>query len=276
MEAYRLENIKYQDELFPEIDATYIIHLEGNGRYPRIQEQLAKYHPTKEVFILWNQGYKRCKKSAHITNPPLDLVDAFLHVCEDAKSRNYNYVLILEDDFLFDDQVLSTTHRQNIQQFLAGRENENFQYILGCIPYIRIPYTWTTDLSILSAGMHACIYSKPNREYLLADRYNIKDWDIYGLGRVRRYMYWTPLCYQLFPKTENSEHWGYENVIIYLLAIFMRSLFALLRLDTQIEPGYSIFYFLSFFLFWILLGTSMIAIMFTANYFATFPNIQLL
>ena len=141
---------------------------------------------------------------------------------------------------------------------------------------MRIPYTWTTDLSILAAGMHACIYSKPNREYLVADRYNINDWDIYGLGRVRRYMYWTPLCYQLFPKTENSEHWGYDNVIIYTLAIFMRSLFALLRLDTQIEPGYSIFYFLSFFLFWILLGTSMIAITFPANYFATFPNIHLL
>jgi hypothetical protein len=52
MEPYQLENIKYIDELLPEIDATYIIHLEGNGRYAHIQDPFLKHHPTKEVFTM--------------------------------------------------------------------------------------------------------------------------------------------------------------------------------------------------------------------------------
>jgi hypothetical protein len=273
MDSYRLENIKYTDELFPEIDATYIIHLEGNGRYAHIQDQLSKYHPTKEVFILWNQGYKTGTKPAHITNPPLDLVDAYLHVCKDAKSRNYHYVLILEDDFIFDERIRSLEHRENIQAFLANRSEENFQYLLGCIPYIRVPYTWTTNISILSAGTHACIYSKANREYLLENRDNIKDWDIYGVYHATRYMYSIPLCYQLFPKTENSEHWGYENAILYLMAFLMKRVFGILYLDTQVEPGYPLFYILSMLLFWVLFGT----VVFVAiHYFAIFTNLHLL
>lgn len=276
MEAYRFENIKYTDALFPAIDATYIIHLEGNGRHSRIQEQLAKYHPTENVHILWNKGYTRSTKSPHITNPPLDLVDAFSHACQHANSQNYNYVLILEDDFMFGEDVESLEHRQNIQDFLAERENENFQYLLGCIPYVRTPYTWTTHISILSAGMHACIYSKPNRDYLLENRENIKDWDIYSIGHVRRYMYWKPLCFQLFPKTENSEHWGYENFLIEFLARWMKTMFVFLRLDTQIEPGYSFFYFLSFFLWLVFVVALVFASTLAIHYFAISPNVHLL
>jgi hypothetical protein len=48
-------------------------------------------------------------------------------------------------------------------------------------------------------------------------------------------MYNEPLCYQLFPETENQKYWG-KNVV---------GIIKLLKLDTQVEPGYSIAYIAS-------------------------------
>ena len=38
------------------IDATYVIHLENNGRYDTILKQLNNTIPTKIVYILFNKG----------------------------------------------------------------------------------------------------------------------------------------------------------------------------------------------------------------------------
>ena len=48
------------------VDATYIIHLKHNGRYEHIQEQLKEYHPTKTVYIVYNEGFKKCEKNSLI------------------------------------------------------------------------------------------------------------------------------------------------------------------------------------------------------------------
>ena len=45
------------------VDATYIIHLEGNGRLQNIYNQLNQYQPTKKVYIFFNKGYKNCNKN---------------------------------------------------------------------------------------------------------------------------------------------------------------------------------------------------------------------
>ena len=57
-QCYSFKKIKYNKGLLDEaVDATYIIHLEGNGRYDDIMNQLKIYHPTKEVYIVFNKGF---------------------------------------------------------------------------------------------------------------------------------------------------------------------------------------------------------------------------
>ena len=90
-QCYSFKKIKYNTGLLDEaVDATYIIHLEGNGRYDDIMSQLKTYHPTKEVYIVFNKGYKKCKKDEHIKLPAHDLIDAFLQVFKHAKNENYD------------------------------------------------------------------------------------------------------------------------------------------------------------------------------------------
>ena len=111
--CYRFERIYFENGILQEqVDATYIIHLEGNGRYDDIQKQLHKFHPTNVVYIVFNKGFKSCKKVAHIDKPPLDLVDAFLQTFNHAKKHSYKNILVLEDDFIFDDKIKETQNKE--------------------------------------------------------------------------------------------------------------------------------------------------------------------
>lgn len=84
---------------------------------------------------------------------------------------------------------------------------------------------------------------KKNRERLLnVNQKDINDWDCYSFIHSRRYMYCEPLCYQLFPYTENSKDWGTSSYFLYTLAQIVKKFFKIFKLDTQAEPGYSFFY----------------------------------
>ena len=74
---------------------------------------------------------------------------------------------------------------------------------------------------------------------LQEDKRKIKDWDYYLQTTFRRYIYIEPLCYQLFSETENQKYWDSTFIKITLYAI------KLLKLDVQIEPGYSTMYMVS-------------------------------
>jgi hypothetical protein len=257
--CYKFKKITYTNGLLDDaVDATYIIHLEGNGRYEGILNQLDLYQPTKVVYIVFNKGYKNCSKGEHIQLPSQDLVDAFLQTFKHAKQENYENVLILEDDFIFSEKIKHVSTQKNICTFLNNHKNENFQYLLGCMPLIEMPYTFDGNhfKNVLSLGTHACIYSKINREQLLKrEQKYITDWDVYNNYYFRRYTYYEPLCYQLFPDTENSDSWGKSNYLYYLSGLTIKKIFKFFKLDTQIEPGYSFFYLFSKILFYILLFT---------------------
>jgi hypothetical protein len=254
--CYYFKKINYNNGLLDNaVDATYIIHLEGNGRYEDILKQLKLYQPTKIVYIVFNKGYKNCKKD-NIQLPAHDLVDAFLQIFKDAKYKNYDNILILEDDFIFSEKIKDVSTIVNVCAFLNNHKNENFQYLLGCIPLIKMPYTFDGNnyRSLASIGTHACVYSKKNREEILKkEKKNITDWDIYNCFHSRRYTYYIPLCYQLFPNTENSNNWGINNYVLYLLGLITKKIFKLFKLDNQIEPGYSFFYIFSKIFFLIIL-----------------------
>jgi hypothetical protein len=233
------------------IDATYVIHLEGNGRYESVIKQLNDYHLTNDVYILYNKGFKKCKKTDNIVYPADDLIDAFFQIFKHANENNYENILILEDDFILDSKIKNKNHINNINDFLIKKKGKSFIYYIGCIPFLSLPSVdiKNTYYNILSTGTHSVIYSKKYREKLIHDYNNInyiKDWDIINhLYSLDKYMYYTPICYQLFPETENKKTWGGNFKITQFLSYIPKSIIYVLGLDKNIEPGYSIIYTIS-------------------------------
>ena len=250
MSCYTFETRNYTEGIF-NVDATYIIHLENNGRYKDIEKQLSEFTPSNKVYILINKGYK-CKKDTDIHNSALDLVDAYLTIFNDAKLKNYENILILEDDFIFDKSVNNKYHQDNINTFLKNHSEKDYCFILGCIPFFQIPYNLTTYRGF-SGGTHSIIYSKSIIEKIIKDTNKIDDWDFYIKGKLLycNYIYYTPLCYQLFPETENSKGWGKHNPILYIILCILKIFIKIVGLDKNVEPGYTISYILSKLLFFV-------------------------
>ena len=253
MRCYDYEEYNFDKSLL-NVDATYIIHLEGNGRYESIIDQLNKYPISKKVYILLNKGYKKCKKNAAITKPPLDLIDAFLEIFNHAKNKKN--ILILEDDFIFDDKILEPFHQNNLNYFIKEKQEEKFVYYIGVLPLLLIPYNYYNYIGF-TCGTHSVIYSKKMRESILNDKSKKSDWDVYINSNLNRFVYYTPMCYQIFSETENATYWGSDYTIN--LAFILKFILKLFNLDKSID-AYPYFYFVSklwFLLFliiiWILL-----------------------
>jgi hypothetical protein len=238
--CYRFEKLEFDsNSALLNIDATYVIHLENNGRLDSVRRQLNEFRPTKEVFILHNKGYKHCDKDAFINKAHLDLIDAFLYIFKDAQKKDYKHILILEDDFIFNKKIKEKRVQQNIMNFI---NNKNYDiYALGRIPLLQQVYNNTTNISLYGGACHAMIYSRNYiNKTLQKDRRNIKDLDDFTGETFRLYMYNEPLCYQLFPETENQKNWGNGS-----FGKTKLKLIKLLKLNTQVEPGYSIAYIVS-------------------------------
>ena len=249
--CYQFKYMKNTDGIFHKtIDATYVVHLEGNGRYDSVMKQLNEYHLTNDVYILHNKGFKKCDKTNNIVYPADDLVDAFLQIFKHANEKKYENVLILEDDFIFTNDVKNATHINNINNFLIKRTDESFIYYMGCLPYLSLPILDgnNTYFPIISSGTHSVIYSKKYRENLIHhyDKKNAKDWDVMNnFHSMKKYMYGQPLCYQLCSDTENRKTWGNESTIKQFVGNVAIKLITLVGVDKKIEPGYSIYYAIS-------------------------------
>lgn len=234
----RLEKKIFKNAMFQHsVDATYIIHLEGNGRLPSIEDQLGKFHPSNLVYIVFNKGYKNCQKQLPSQLPAFDLVDTFLYIFQHANEQGFKNILVLEDDFIFSSEIYQDNHLNNINNFLIEKQDQNMMYYLGCLLWLQMPYNHHTSINLLSSGTHAVVYSFQAREYMLKKKIiPIFDWDIYNncLTGITRYVYHKPICYQLFPETDNSKNWPslfeFNPVKLYIKYN---------NLDKQLENGYS-------------------------------------
>jgi hypothetical protein len=249
MECYSFELINFNRGYYDKsIDITYIIHLENNGRYDSIIEQLNYFQPTKKVFICINKGYKKCIKSEYINSSCTDLVDAYINIFKHSRLNNFKNVLIFEDDFLFSPKILIPTNIDTINMFLNKHRDEKFVYFLGNLPTLKMPYSKNTMILLIGMGTHACFYSDKCIEAILNDNYvKIKDWDEY-LRKFRRYIYNIPLCYQLFTETENYNNWNDS-----LTTKIAKKIIKMNNLDVQTEPGYSNMYFWSTLSFYVII-----------------------
>ena len=249
--CYNFKLIKSYDGLFDNIvDATYVIHLENNGRYPSIMNQIEKFNICRKIYILFNKGFKNCKKPKHIVSSIEDLTDSYIQIFKHAEIFKYNNILVLEDDFMFSPTVKK--HIGDIENFFNTHNGKNFIYTLGSVPLIMIPYIKKHYITY-GGGTHAIIYTKTSRKQFLDDQNKIVDIDTYRSLNFINYTYYKPLCYQLFPVTDNSKNWGKENIIIYFSSKMLFKLFNYLEMDKRVEPGYSSFYLFSKIIFYVLI-----------------------
>jgi len=259
--CYNFEKLDYKSGLFDEtVDATYIIHLEGNGRYDNILKQLEEYKPTKSVFILLNKGFKCSKKG--INSPSADLTDSYLQIFKHAKKQNLNNILILEDDFIFNEKAKDPDHIKNVNDFLTSKGSDNFIYILGALPWFLVPYNSYNYRVLCSSGTHCIVYSKAHRDdYLLnfSKKQMVTDWDVnYNINFTPRFIYYTPLCYQICVNSENSKDLKFSNKYAAFASEMVKYcnyniVYRILGLDQNPEPGYKIVYLYAKLIFYIVL-----------------------
>lgn len=235
------------------VDAVYIIHLKGNdARLKNIHKQLESFYICKTVYILHNEGI-RCDKGIPDNTPPLDLIDCYYNCFKDASEKNYENILILEDDFILADSIKTSSstdkHMNTIMQYMKKHEDKPVSYRMGCIPLILLPaYIDFQHYLGIMTGTHAVIYNKQFRIHLLkhVPQNTIKDWDVFCNLQPESFTYHTPLCYQLFPKTDNSKYWGVGyHPFFALLSQLGLLLLSWVGLDKHYEPGFSVFYLFS-------------------------------
>jgi len=224
---YKLKLYKYKNGIFDNIiDATYIIYTEGNNnRYKNIKKELNKIKPSKNVYILENKGWRKSKKKEYITNTSKDLVDCNIYIFKHAKKKNYDNILILEDDYIFDKKIEKKYIIKNIENFILKKKNKSFSFYLGTIPFIFLPYNLNINRGIINIYTHSIIFSKKYRNKVLNYNYeNIDCWDVFqNYFNYNRYYYNIPLSYQTIEETENSLNWQVPNIgrKIYLKVAYM-------------------------------------------------------
>jgi hypothetical protein len=246
--CYTFEELNYTKGLLDlSVDATYIIHLKNNGRLVDIQNQLSSVQPTSIVYIVHNQGFKKCNKKLIEQISYQDLSDAFLQCFKHADEQGYGNILILEDDFIFSEEIKNGEHLDRVNSFLLEKKSEEFIYYLGCIPILISPcqFDFQQYYSFKSLCTHAIVYSQKSRTVKLD--LNYKHWDVIIDKCIQsKYLYYKPLCYQTFPETENKSNWAEkDNAIIFTVKDWI---IQGLNLDKEPEPGYAIIYTLSKFL----------------------------
>ena len=250
--CYQFEKQNYKHGILNScVDATYVIHLKNNGRIENIETQLEKYKPTSTVYILINEGYKKCSKNLHKKHPAIDLIDCYYTIFEHAKQANYDNILILEDDFEFSSDFKNPETARSLCNFIHSMKNQRFIYYLGVLSLSSFPlFRDNTRKLFMGVGTHACIYSRSFQEKCLAlKKSSIHDWDVFinlQCFDTKRYIYNKPLCYQLFPETENSKQWMNPLGLATLSKFCLRNI---LHLDRQYEPGFSFLYTFSIFVF---------------------------
>jgi len=254
--CYTFEPHTYSDSLFEKgVDATYVIHLRNNGRYDSILKEVNTYKPTRTVYIVLNDGFKKCKKvfpqppNRSDSLVPYDIVDATFQIFDHANRMKYKNILILEDDCFFSSEIRKRDVLTDLTTFFVEHESTPFSYRLGCIPYLMLPFFTHAPYGSYCA-VHAYVVSRPYRDKAIStERSTLLHTDKYVNDTDYQYAYYKPLAYQLFTDTESRASWfiGLESMpfLISPCTSFINSMIHLFGLHVGAEPGYSIVYTLS-------------------------------
>ena len=210
-QCFRNEVLEYDNPLFLKcIDSCYIITMDGSDRRENYIQQLDTYRPYKKVNIIHNKGYKKCTKDKSIQSTADDLSDVYAQIFYECLQNNNERVLILEDDFFFTEQFeLLRQDIAEIESFILNTP-KLMTYNLGAIPWIMHPCSANMKHYWYKGCIaHSVIYSQAYMtEYIkhyktmscLSDTF----WNKYK----QNYCFYKAICFQLFPRTENSKIWS--------------------------------------------------------------------
>jgi len=218
--CFNYEKRHYKNGFFDSfVDATYILTMENSKRKLDYENQLKKYIPTKIVYIVVNKGYKKCAKNLVKQQPNYDLIDANLNIMNHSLKNNYENILILEDDFIFNDALIESKIVNEIKDFFNNNKNKNFYFNLGSCPSLfNIIPNKNIYKCILTFTTHGVIYKKNLILEILNDKNiyikndNYIHIDSY-INKYSGYFYKIPLVFQTFPETENQKFWTTNNIL---------------------------------------------------------------
>jgi hypothetical protein len=212
------------------IDALYVILLEGSDRKKNVYSQINKFKLCKKNYIQINKSYKKCYiKELKKQNSSYHLLHNNIEIYKHAEINKFNNILILEDDFIFTNEIKNINIIKNIENFIKNTDFNllylgNFFLFVPNLFNIKFPYI------LLNGTAHSIIYSKKSRKIILEKYRKILDikylefecHDIwYNSFLNNRYFYYKPLCFQSFPMTENRKNWSnnFINFILHFLKI---------------------------------------------------------
>ena len=255
--CYRFNHLKYPSGFFDHfIAATYIITMGSPERMANIKKQLSFIIPTKNVFIVVNKGFRKCTKNLKRQETAYDLSDANLNIISHAYNNfGSNNILVLEDDYEFDERILDPVILSNVEWFLESYKSKPIYFNLGPTAILFYPNfnPFNPIFKTIYAGCsHAIIYNPSIIQSIYRDRLNkeIGHWDIYLNLNYDSYFYYKPLGYQTFPITENNKNWcsdfkenptKYKLCQNYFLKL-VRNFNEKTGLNKKPQPGFDILY----------------------------------
>lgn len=222
------------------IDAVYVITLEKSDRLTSVYKQLNDLKLCKTNIIQTNKRYnEHFNSSLYIQNSMSHLLYNNIHIIKHSNKYNYNNILILEDDFIFDDSIKKQSVISHFEDFISKNNNFNLIY-LGNIPIILNPFSYSYFIDVyLNGQSHSIIYSKKARN-IIYDNYKNKNYtwiqlhDIwYNFILDERYYYYKNICYQVLNETENKSLWTNP---------FLDLLIKSLKLDEYNIDNYNYYY----------------------------------
>lgn len=249
------------------IDAVYIILLNGSKRSKFVYQQIYDYKLSKNNFIQINESFKNCYNNTMCKQTAgHHAINNNINILKHANEKNYNNILVFEDDFILDPKIKNKKIIKNLEDFI---NNNNFNlYFLGVIPIMFNSVSINHMKLSYFLCMHSVIYSKSARNLLIKTYEKnscLLGADLdgpYFQNLPKKYMYKSPLCFQNFPQTENRKTWdilftkivlkifelekrnvkkikrGFENIYLIIYSIHL----LLIILFIYIIFNYKIFY----------------------------------
>ena len=150
--CYNKQIISFDEGILDEvIDAIYIITMKNSmGRHQKVFKQLYKYKLSKTNIIIFNQGFKECKKELcnyrkkkckEVKVSYEDLTHANQFIFQDSLTNNYSNILVLEDDFIFSDKLYQKDIIEDLKNIakIYEKKKQSLVLRLGCIPILSFP-----------------------------------------------------------------------------------------------------------------------------------------
>jgi hypothetical protein len=250
----KIVDININDSIFDDIvDCTYVVLCCGEfpKRLENVNKNIEILRPTKTVKLVYNNGFDNCYLSYTVNQ---DLINIQSFIFEDALERGYKRILYLEDDFELKKEI-SKSDIYNIGKFF--KSNDPDVYGIGNIGMCDIrsifkPHekTMFNFLGLTHAIFYNKKYMKNYLEYIkkIDTKNYMIDTITTKIPDIETYRYYKPLVYQKFPSTENQKN-GWSNGFGKFLASINIFFIKFLKLDNQLEPGYTIIYVFPYILY---------------------------